>query len=74
MLRLSLLGVAMGSLRLLSLVPMLLGGAVLVLPMASGLPMAELQALNQELGRLCSNPPREALAVCRIHARLVRAM
>jgi hypothetical protein len=26
------------------------------------------------LGRLCSDPPREALAVCRIHARLVRAL
>jgi hypothetical protein len=34
----------------------------------------DLQALNRELGRLCSDPPRQALAVCRIHARLVRAM
>jgi hypothetical protein len=38
------------------------------------LPMAEPQALNRELGRLCSDPPREALSVCRIHARLIRAL
>jgi len=40
----------------------------------AGLPMGELQALNRELGRLCNDPPREALAVCRIHARLMRAL
>ena len=27
--------------------------------------------LNQELGRLCSNPPSQALRVCKIHAQLV---
>ena len=63
----------MTSLRLLSLVPLLLGGMLLAAPMAP-LPMEELQALNRELGRLCNDPPREALAVCRIHARLVRAL
>ena len=63
----------MASLRLLSLVPLALGGVLLVTPV-SGLPVGELQALNRELGRLCSDPPREALAVCRIHARLVRAL
>ncbi|MFM8258699.1 MAG: hypothetical protein ACKN83_02585 [Vulcanococcus sp.] len=56
--------------RLLSL-----GVGVLLLstPMA-GLPLSELQALNRELGRLCSDPPREALTVCRLHARLVRGL
>ena len=50
-----------------------LGVLLLSTPMA-GLPVAELQALNRELGRLCSDPPREALAVCRLHARLVRGL
>ena len=50
-----------------------LGALLLNLPMA-GLPLAELQALNRELGRLCSSPPPQPLAVCRIHARLIRAM
>jgi hypothetical protein len=50
-----------------------LGALLLSMPMA-GLPLAELQALNRELGRLCNDPPREALAVCRLHARLVRAL
>jgi hypothetical protein len=55
------------------MLPLALGWLLLVVP-AAGLPMGELQALNRELGRLCSDPPREALAVCRIHARLVRAL
>jgi hypothetical protein len=63
----------MTSPRLLSLVPLALGGVLLATPIAS-LPMEELQALNRELGRLCNDPPREALAVCRIHARLVRVL
>lgn len=50
-----------------------LGALLLSTPMA-GLPLAELQALNRELGRLCTDPPREALVVCRLHARLVRAL
>ncbi|MFM1901961.1 MAG: hypothetical protein EBZ29_06795 [Synechococcaceae bacterium WB9_4xC_028] len=50
--------------------PLLLGGVLLGMPIA-GLPMGELQALNAELGRLCKRPPREALTVCRLHARLV---
>ena len=58
--------------RLISL-PAMVGGLVLAMPVA-GLPMGELQALNRELGHLCSKPPREAMAVCRIHARLVRAL
>jgi hypothetical protein len=60
----------MASRQLLSLG---LGALLLSTPMA-GLPLAELQALNRELGRLCNDPPREALAVCRLHARLVRAL
>jgi hypothetical protein len=55
------------------MVPLALGGLLMMAPVAS-LPMGELQALNRELGRLCADPPREALAVCRIHARLVRAL
>jgi hypothetical protein len=50
-----------------------LGALLLSVPMGA-LPIAELQALNRELGRLCSDPPREALAVCRLHARLVRTL
>ncbi|MEB3159191.1 MAG: hypothetical protein VKK03_06995 [Synechococcus sp.] len=50
-----------------------LSGLAFAVPMA-GLPMGELHALNRELGRLCRRPPREAVAVCRIHARLVQAL
>ena len=53
--------------------PLALGGLVFAVPLA-GLPMGELQALNRELGRLCRQPPREALSVCRIHARLVYSL
>ena len=53
--------------------PVVLSGAFFGLPIA-GLPMTELHALNRELGKLCSEPPREALSVCRIHARLVGSL
>jgi hypothetical protein len=46
---------------------------LLSLPLSS-LHLAQLQALNRELGKLCSSPPREALTVCRLHARLVTAL
>ncbi len=37
--------------------------------------LAQLEALNRELGKLCgSNPPRQALTVCRLHAKLVGAL
>lgn len=37
--------------------------------------LAQLEALNRELGKLCgSNPPRQALTVCKLHAQLVRAL
>ena len=57
----------------LPLFSLALGVTLLATPM-TGLPFAELEALNRELGLLCSDPPKEALAVCRIHARLVRTM
>ena len=63
----------MASLRWFSILPLVVGGLMMSTPVV-GLPMAELQALNRELGRLCSDPPREALSVCRIHARLIRAL
>ena len=63
----------MDSQRALPLFSMALGVTLLATPM-TGLPFAELEALNRELGLLCSDPPKEALAVCRTHARLVRTM
>ncbi len=60
--------------RLLSLLPVALGGLVLTTTPVVGMSVNDLQALNRELGRLCTDPPRQAIAVCRIHARLVRAM
>lgn len=40
----------------------------------SPLHLAQFEALNRELGKLCSsNPPRQALTVCRLHSKLVRA-
>jgi hypothetical protein len=52
---------------------------VLMSTMMLGMPLSsfhlgQIQALNRELGRLCGNPPREALSVCRIHAALVRSL
>lgn len=44
---------------------------MLGLPM-SGLQLAQMQALNRELGKLCNDPPQKALIVCRLHAQLVR--
>ena len=56
-----------------------LPGVVVFSGLLLGLPvtphtMAQMQALNRELGKLCSNPPRQAINVCRIHARLVEAL
>jgi len=42
-------------------------------PMSS-LHLNQMQALNRELGKLCSDPPRQALNVCRLHAQLVRSL
>ena len=58
----------------------LAGGGVLLFGLSLfGVPMgnlqlAQMQALNRELGKLCSDPPRQALHVCRIHAELVRSL
>lgn len=49
-------------------------GAVLMSLPLSGQHLAQLQALNRELGKLCSNPPRQALNVCRLHARLLSTL
>ncbi len=56
-----------------------LGGATLFGSMLLSLPLtahhlAQFQALNRELGKLCGNPPRQALTVCRLHARLVNTL
>jgi hypothetical protein len=49
----------------------LLGAAAF--PLSPG-HLAQFEALNRELGKLCAgNPPRQALNVCRLHAKLVRA-
>ena len=59
----------------------ILGGSGLALfsGLLVGLPLhshhlAQMQALNRELGKLCSSPPPQAMSVCRIHARLVQAL
>jgi hypothetical protein len=47
--------------------------AAAALPLSPG-HLAQFEALNRELGKLCSsNPPRQAITVCRLHAKLVRA-
>ena len=51
----------------------LFGGLLLGLPL-NPQTMGQMQALNRELGKLCNSPPRQALNVCRIHARLVDAL
>jgi hypothetical protein len=47
--------------------------AAVSLPFSPG-HLAQLEALNRELGKLCGvNPPKQALTVCRLHAKLVGA-
>jgi hypothetical protein len=59
----------LGSRALLSVA--LLGAAAF--PLSPG-HLAQFEALNRELGKLCSsNPPKQAAAVCRLHAKLVNA-
>ncbi|QEY30950.1 hypothetical protein EVJ50_00435 [Synechococcus sp. RSCCF101] len=61
--------------RFLGVGAVMAGSWLMTLPFPfSTLPMGELQALNRELGHLCSAPPPEARRVCRIHARLVRSL
>lgn len=40
----------------------------------SGFHLSQMQALNRELGKLCMEPPRQALNVCRLHAQLLRSL
>lgn len=51
----------------------LFGAVLLGLPV-TGTHLAQFQALNRELGKLCSNPPPQATNVCRLHARLVNGL
>lgn len=51
----------------------LLGVAALALPFPVQ-HLAQFEALNRELGKLCANPPRQAQTVCRLHARLVSSL
>ncbi len=46
------------------------GASLLGLPISTA-HLAQFEALNRELGKLCSKPPPQALNVCRLHARLV---
>lgn len=55
------------------------GGVALLGVAAMALPfpvqhLAQFEALNRELGKLCANPPRQAQTVCRLHARLVSSL
>jgi len=36
--------------------------------------LSQFEALNRELGRLCSQPPPQAHNVCRLHARLLSSL
>jgi len=47
--------------------------SLLGLPL-SGTHLAQFEALNRELGKLCSKPPPQALNVCRLHARLLSGL
>ena len=51
----------------------LLSLVVLTIPI-SCFHVNQVQALNRELGKLCSSPPPQAMTVCRIHARLVSSL
>ena len=42
-----------------------------VLPFIPGADIGLFRQLNQELGALCQSPPKRAMKVCQIHARLV---
>ena len=48
----------------------LFGVALLGLPF-NAYHLAQFEALNRELGKLCAQPPPQAHNVCRLHARLV---
>ena len=49
------------------------GVALLGLPF-NGHHLSQFEALNRELGKLCTKPPPEAHNVCRLHARLLSSL
>jgi hypothetical protein len=49
------------------------GVSLLGLPLSTT-NLAQFEALNRELGKLCSKPPPQALNVCRLHARLINGL
>lgn len=51
----------------------LFGVALLGLPF-NAYHLAQVEALNRELGKLCTQPPPQAHTVCRLHARLVSSL
>ncbi len=52
---------------------MLFGVALLGLPFSAN-HLSQFEALNRELGKLCSQPPPQAHNVCRLHARLLSSL
>lgn len=52
---------------------LLFGASLLGLPLSTA-HLAQFEALNRELGRLCSKPPPQAMTVCRLHARLLNGL
>ena len=51
----------------------LFGVALLGIPL-NAYHLAQFEALNRELGKLCSQPPPQAHTVCRLHARLLSSL
>jgi hypothetical protein len=49
------------------------GGALFGLPFNTH-HLSQFEALNRELGKLCSQPPPQAHNVCRLHARLLSSL
>jgi hypothetical protein len=52
---------------------MVFGGALFGLPFNAH-HLTQFEALNRELGKLCSQPPPQAHNVCRLHARLLSSL
>jgi hypothetical protein len=49
------------------------GVAMLGLPFSAN-HLSQFEALNRELGKMCSQPPPQAHNVCRLHARLLSSL
>jgi len=52
---------------------LLFGASLLGLPLSTT-HLAQFEALNRELGKLCGKPPPQAVNVCRLHARLINGL